>query len=143
MAIFTSRKSRNKGGKDSPIIFRFLKFLRPYWLKGLFAFFFMLFAVALQLPMPFLTKYLIDKVLVMKSFRVLNIIGFVLIGVLFLRAFSIVSKGKTLLIIAHRLATVKDADKIIVLNKGKIEGIGTHKELLSRSKVYQSLYKKG
>ncbi len=71
------------------IIFRFLTFLRPYWLKGLFAFLFMLFAVGLQLPMPFLTKYLIDKVLVMKSFRILNIIGFVLIGVLLLRIISI------------------------------------------------------
>ena len=71
------------------IIKRFLGFLRPYWLKGLFAFFFMLFAVGLQLPMPFLTKYLIDEVLQMKSFRILNIIGFVLIGVIFLRAFSI------------------------------------------------------
>ncbi|MCK4225914.1 hypothetical protein KAX29_03380, partial [candidate division WOR-3 bacterium] len=68
------------------IIKRFLGFLRPYWLKGLFAFFFMLFAVGLQLPMPFLTKYLIDEVLQMKSFRILNIIGFVLIGVIFLRA---------------------------------------------------------
>ena len=71
------------------IIFRFLGFLRPYWLKGLFAFLFMLFAVGLQLPMPFLTKYLIDKVLVMKSFRILNIIGFILIGVLLLRIVSI------------------------------------------------------
>jgi ABC-type bacteriocin/lantibiotic exporter with double-glycine peptidase domain len=67
------------------LIFRFLGFLRPYWRKGLFAFLFMLLAVGLQLPMPFLTKYLIDKVLVMKSFRILNIIGFVLIGVLLLR----------------------------------------------------------
>lgn len=71
------------------LIFRFLTFLRPYWRKGLFAFLFMLFAVGLQLPMPFLTKYLIDKVLVMKSFRILNIIGFVLIGVLLLRIVSI------------------------------------------------------
>ena len=89
MVIFTSRKSRNKVGRVSLIIFRFLRFLRPYWLKGLFAFLFMLLGVGLQLPMPFLTKYLIDKVIVMKSFRILNIIGFVLIGVLFLRAVSI------------------------------------------------------
>ena len=71
--------------RDISLLKRFLKFLRPYWLKGLFAFFFMLLAVGLQLPMPFLTKYLVDKVIVMKSFRILNIIGFVLIGVLLLR----------------------------------------------------------
>ncbi len=59
------------------IILRFLTFLRPYWIKGFFASLFMLFAVGLQLPMPFLTKYLIDKVLVMKSFRILNMIGLI------------------------------------------------------------------
>lgn len=77
----------NKGSIST--ILRFLKFLKRYWLKGLWAFIFMLFAVGLQLPMPFLTKYLIDEVLKMKSFRILNIIGFVLIGVLILRALSI------------------------------------------------------
>ncbi len=89
MEISTSRKLRNKKYHHPSLILRFLSFLRPYWLKGLLAFLFMLFSVGLQLPMPFLTKYLIDWVLVMKSFRILNIIGFVLIGVLFLRAFSI------------------------------------------------------
>ncbi len=68
---------------------RFLQFLRPYWKKGVIAFFFMLLAVGLQLPMPFLTKYLIDEVIVIKSFRLLNIIGLVLVGVLFVRAASI------------------------------------------------------
>lgn len=67
---------------------RFLRFLKPYWKKGVIAFFFMLLAVSLQLPMPFLTKYLIDKVLVLKSFKILNIIGLVLVGVLFVRAAS-------------------------------------------------------
>ncbi|MFA5033030.1 MAG: ABC transporter ATP-binding protein [bacterium] len=71
------------------IIRRFLKFLKPYWKKGVIAFFFMLLAVGLQLPMPFLTKYLIDKVVVLKSFRLLNIIGFVLVGVLLIKAVSI------------------------------------------------------
>lgn len=54
-------------------------------MKGIIAFFFMMLAVLLQLPMPFLTKYLVDKVLVMKSFRILNMIGFVLVGVLLIR----------------------------------------------------------
>ncbi|MDD2890673.1 MAG: ABC transporter ATP-binding protein [bacterium] len=70
------------------IIRRFLKFLKPYWKKGIIAFFFMVLAVGLQLPMPFLTKYLIDKVIVLKSFGLLNIIGFVLIGVLIVRVVS-------------------------------------------------------
>jgi ATP-binding cassette, subfamily B, bacterial MsbA len=70
-----------------PII-RFLAFLRPYWRKGLLAFLFMLLSVALQVPMPFLTKYLIDKVLPLKSFALLNLIGLVLIGVLLVRAGS-------------------------------------------------------
>ncbi len=67
---------------------RFLKFLKPYWKKGLLAFFLMLISVLLQLPMPFLTRYIIDKVILLKSFKILNIIGFVLIGVIFLQSFS-------------------------------------------------------
>ena len=71
------------------LIKRFLKFLKPYWSKGLFAFFFMFLSVGLQLPMPFLTRYLIDKVIVLKSFQLLNLIGFVLICVLLVRTASI------------------------------------------------------
>jgi ABC-type multidrug transport system fused ATPase/permease subunit len=77
-----------KSTSDLSSIKRFLKFLRPYWTKGLLAFFFMLISVGLQLPIPFLTKYLIDKVIPKGSFHILNIIGFVLIGVLLLRAIS-------------------------------------------------------
>jgi len=64
------------------IVKRFLKFLKPYWRKGLFAFLFMLLSVGLQLPMPFLTRFLIDKVIILKNFQLLNIIGLVIIGVL-------------------------------------------------------------
>ncbi len=67
---------------------KFLKFLKPYWRKGLFAFFFMLLSVGLQLPMPFLTRFLIDKVIILKNFQLLNIIGLVIIGVLFIQAGS-------------------------------------------------------
>ncbi len=49
----------------------------------------MLLSVGLQLPMPFLTKYLIDKVIVLKSFKILNIIGFILVGVLLVRTGSV------------------------------------------------------
>lgn len=48
----------------------------------------MLLSVGLQLPMPFLTRYLIDNVIVLKSFHLLNIIGFVLIGLLIIYAIS-------------------------------------------------------
>lgn len=74
---------------DFNSIRRFLKFLKPYWKKGLIAFFFMLLSVSLQLPMPFLTRYLIDKVIVLKNFQLLNIIGFILIGVLLVRVVSV------------------------------------------------------
>ncbi|MGB9721989.1 MAG: ABC transporter ATP-binding protein, partial [bacterium] len=73
---------------DYKSIVKFLKFLKPYWRKGLFAFLFMLLSVGLQLPMPFLTRYLIDKIIVLKNFTMLNIIGFVLIGFLLVYAFS-------------------------------------------------------
>ncbi|MCL2286023.1 MAG: ABC transporter ATP-binding protein/permease [Firmicutes bacterium] len=47
-----------------------------------------------------------------------------------------VMKDRTTVIIAHRLSTVKKADKIIVLNDGKIEDIGTHGELVARGGLY-------
>lgn len=51
-------------------------------------------------------------------------------------------KGKyTILIIAHRLSTVINSDKIYVINKGTVEGVGTHKELLKTCKIYADLYK--
>ncbi len=55
-------------------------------------------------------------------------------------AISEVIRGKTVLIIAHRLHTVIDADKIIVLNEGNACAEGTHEELLKKSAVYQRLW---
>lgn len=50
-------------------------------------------------------------------------------------------RGTTIIIIAHRLSTVKTADKIIVLNQGKVVEIGTHENLLSKKKTYYNLWK--
>ena len=49
-------------------------------------------------------------------------------------------KDKTVIMIAHRLSTIIHADKIIVLNKGKIEAEGTHEDLLKRSKTYLKMW---
>ena len=49
-------------------------------------------------------------------------------------------KEHTIIIVAHRLSTIVDADEIHVIDKGKLESSGTHKELLKKSKAYQSLY---
>ncbi len=51
------------------------------------------------------------------------------------------SQGRTTLVIAHRLATVRGADKIIVLDQGLVAEQGTHDELLSKGGLYASLYK--
>ena len=48
-------------------------------------------------------------------------------------------KGRTALVIAHRLSTIQNADKIIVLDKGKIEETGTHEELLLHRGLYHQL----
>lgn len=50
-------------------------------------------------------------------------------------------KGKTVIIIAHRLSTVKNADQIIVLDKGNLTEIGTHIELVEKKGYYYSLIK--
>lgn len=46
---------------------------------------------------------------------------------------------RTTLVIAHRLSTVKNADQIVVLENGKITGIGTHEELFEKHELYQKL----
>jgi ATP-binding cassette subfamily B protein len=47
---------------------------------------------------------------------------------------------RTTIIIAHRLSTVRDADKIVVLDQGRIVEVGNHTELLSRAGIYQRLH---
>ncbi len=50
------------------------------------------------------------------------------------------TKGRTSIVIAHRLSTIQTADKIIVLDKGEIKEMGTHKELLRQNGFYKNLY---
>ena len=50
------------------------------------------------------------------------------------------TKGEaTILIVAQRIGTIMNADKIIVLEEGKIAGMGTHKELLENCEVYKQI----
>ena len=49
-------------------------------------------------------------------------------------------KGKTLIIIAHRLKTVVDADRIFVIKDGKLNSYGNHEELLKSSELYKEMY---
>ena len=46
----------------------------------------------------------------------------------------------TVIIVAHRLSTIIDADIIYVVDKGQVSEKGTHKELLKKSKIYKNLY---
>lgn len=50
-------------------------------------------------------------------------------------------KGRTCLVIAHRLSTVTDADRIIVLEHGKIAEIGSHRELFAQRGLYYQMFK--
>lgn len=49
-------------------------------------------------------------------------------------------KGKTVLMIAHRLTSVQDVDQILVIEKGKIAEQGTHKELMDKNKIYTKMW---
>ena len=57
------------------------------------------------------------------------------------RATERITKGRTSIIIAHRLATVQKADRILVLDQGRVVEEGTHEELLKRQGAYNELYK--
>ena len=51
--------------------------------------------------------------------------------------------NKTSIVIAHRLSTIKNADKIIVMDQGKIVGVGKHNSLIKNNKFYLKIYKRG
>jgi ATP-binding cassette, subfamily B, multidrug efflux pump len=55
-------------------------------------------------------------------------------------ALKVVMRGRTTIAIAHRLSTVQDMDRIVVLHKGEVRESGTHQELLGRRGIYHRLY---
>ena len=56
------------------------------------------------------------------------------------KALAELSKGRTTLIVAHRLTTIRNADEIIVMDDTGIKERGTHKELLEQNGIYAGLY---
>ncbi|MBU5485199.1 ABC transporter ATP-binding protein/permease [Clostridium sp. MSJ-11] len=56
------------------------------------------------------------------------------------KSIAALTKGKTLLVIAHRLSTIKNADQIIVMEKGCIINTGTHEELLKGCELYKGMW---
>lgn len=56
------------------------------------------------------------------------------------RAFARLACGRTVIMIAHRLSTVVNADKIVVLDQGRVQETGTHAELLSRDGLYAKMW---
>jgi ATP-binding cassette subfamily B protein len=55
-------------------------------------------------------------------------------------ALHVLMAGRTTIAVAHRLSTIRDMDKILVLHKGGLREIGTHRELLARRGLYYQLY---
>lgn len=56
------------------------------------------------------------------------------------KALERLAQGRTTLVVAHRLSTIKDADFIVVMDQGKVAETGTHEELMERGRIYPKLY---
>lgn len=56
------------------------------------------------------------------------------------RSFSEEIPNTTKIIVSQRISSIQDSDRIIVLNEGKIDGIGTHEELLENNEIYNEVY---
>lgn len=56
------------------------------------------------------------------------------------KALDRLAKGRTTLVVAHRLSTIKNADHIVVIEHGRVAESGTHEELMERGRVYPKLY---
>lgn len=54
-------------------------------------------------------------------------------------AFSRLSKGKTVIMIAHRLKSIENADQILVMNEGRLTDCGKHSELMNRCELYRNM----
>ncbi len=57
------------------------------------------------------------------------------------RATAKLVKGKTVIVIAHRLSTITDADRIFIIENGRVAGEGTHQQLLETNSLYQEMWK--
>jgi subfamily B ATP-binding cassette protein MsbA len=56
-------------------------------------------------------------------------------------ALEVLMRGRTTLVIAHRLSTIENADRIVVLQKGRIVEAGPHAELIARDGVYAQMHR--
>lgn len=55
-----------------------------------------------------------------------------------MKALRVLTEGKTVIMIAHRLKTIRNADQIVVIDKGKVSDAGTHEELMGRNGIYRT-----
>jgi len=56
------------------------------------------------------------------------------------RNLKVIAKGRTVILVSHRLSTLVDCDQIVVLEQGKVDSVGTHHQLLDVCQVYQDLW---
>jgi ABC-type multidrug transport system fused ATPase/permease subunit len=115
-------------------------FLKKYRVPAIAALVMMLLELTVELSQPYLISKIIDEGIRQQDLSIVWLWGSVLVGSAVIAFMERLMQGRTSFVIAHRLNTIRQADRILVLKDGRLEEQGSHDELLTHKGFYSDLY---